>query len=243
MNMLYEIIWMIIGFMLLIKGADFIVKGASNIAKKFHLSEMLIGIVIVGIGTSLPEILVTVQSTMTGNPDIIIGNSIGSCICNLLLVIGIASICNPLKMDDKILKIHLPVSVFSILMLTTFCNFGVGNHLISRTEGVILFVFAVIYIAYTVQEGKEEVEEAPETRKTTFIWIIIDLLLGVFGLKYGADFVVSGAVSIAEYFGVSESIISMTIVSIGTSLPEIVTCLIATLKKESDLAIRKCDWL
>ena len=101
--MLYEIILMIIGFILLIKGADFVVKGASNIAQKFHLSEMLIGIVIVGIGTSLPEILVTVKSSLTGNSDIIIGNSIGSCICNLLLVIGIASVCNPLKIDCQYL--------------------------------------------------------------------------------------------------------------------------------------------
>lgn len=237
--MLYEIIWMMIGFFLLIKGADFVVKGASNIAKKFHLSEMLIGIVIVGIGTSLPEIIVTIKSSLTGNADIIIGNSIGSCICNLLLVIGVASVCNPLKIDNKILQVHLPVSVFSILMLTFFCNFGTGHHMISKTEAMILLIFAVIYIIYTVYEGKQEAEEAKAnpTRETTFLWILIYLILGVLGLKYGADFVVDGAVAIAEFFGVSESIISITIVSLGTSLPEIVTCIIATIKKESDLAI------
>ena len=237
--MLYEIIFMIIGFILLIKGADFVVKGASDIAKKLHLSEMLIGIVIVGIGTSLPEVIVTIQSTISGNPDIVIGNSIGSCICNLLLVIGIASVCNPLKIDNKILQVHLPVSVFSILMLAIFCNFGVGNHIISKTEAIILLIFAIIYIFYTVHEGKEEAQENSneQVRETTFAWILIYLGLGVVGLKYGADFVVNGAVAIAEFFGVSESIISMTIVSLGTSLPEIVTCIIATIKKESDLAI------
>lgn len=237
--MLYEIIVMIIGFILLIKGADFVIKGASNIAKKLHLSEMLIGIVIVGIGTSLPEVIVTIQSTLSGNPDIVIGNSIGSCICNLLLVIGIASVCNPLKIDNKILQVHLPVSAFSILMLAVFCNFGSENYIISKTEAVILFVFAIVYIVYTVYEGKEQAQESmnEETRESTFLWILIYLGLGVVGLKYGADFVVNGAVAIAEFFGVSESIISMTVVSLGTSLPEIVTCIIATIKKESDLAI------
>ncbi len=234
--MLYEIIVMIIGFLLLIKGADFVVKGASNIAHKFHLSEMLIGIVIVGIGTSLPEILVTVKSSLTGNSDIIIGNSIGSCICNLLLVIGIASVCNPLKIDNKMLQVHLPVSVFSILMLTTFCNFGADRNVISKTEAIILLLFAIVYIIYTVFEGKEEAQEK-EKKETPFGWILVYLILGVLGLKYGADFVVDGAISIAELFGVSESIISITIVSLGTSLPEIVTCIIATIKKESDLAI------
>lgn len=230
---------MIIGFILLIKGADFVVKGASNIAKKFHLSEMLIGIVIVGIGTSLPEIIVTVKSSLTGNPDIIIGNSIGSCICNLLLVIGVASVCNPLKLDKRILQVHLPVSVFSILMLAIFCNFGTGNQIISQTESWILLAFAIVYILYTVYEGKSEVQEnnGTQTSEITFIWILIYIVLGVVGLKFGADFVVNGAIAIAEAFGVSESIISMTIVSLGTSLPEIVTCIIATIKKESDLAI------
>ena len=237
--MLYEIMLMIIGFILLIKGADFVVKGASNIAKKFHLSEMLIGIVIVGIGTSLPEIIVTVKSSLTGNPDIIIGNSIGSCICNLLLVIGIASVCNPIKIDNTILKVHLPVSVFSILMLASFCNFGSNHNVISKVEAVTLLIFAIIYIIYTVHEGKEQAQEKSNTTTTqiTFIWILIYLIIGIIGLKFGVDFVVDGAVAIAEFFGVSESIISMTIVSLGTSLPEIVTCIIATIKKESDLAI------
>lgn len=161
--MLYEIILMIIGFILLIKGADFIVKGAKNIAQRFHLSEILIGIVIVGIGTSLPEIIVTITSTMTGNPDIIIGNSIGSCICNLLLVMGVASICNPLKIDDKILQVHLPVSAVSILLLVIFCNFGAGNYVISKFEGIILLIYAILYIIYTVREGKEEARR--NTRK------------------------------------------------------------------------------
>ena len=234
--MFYEVFLMIIGFVFLIKGADFIVDSAKNIAKKFNLSEMLIGIVIVGIGTSLPEIIVTIKSSTIGNPDIIIGNSIGSCICNILLVIGIASVCNPIKIDNKILKIHLPVSAFSILLLILFCNFGAEENKINRYEAVILLIFAMIYISYTAYEGKEK-KEKNTTEENSFLRVLIELILGIIGLKYGADFVVNGAVKIAQNLGVSESIISITIVSIGTSLPEIVTCIIATIKKESDLAI------
>jgi len=232
--MFLKILLMILGFIFLIKGADFVVKAARNIALKFHLSEILIGIVIVGIGTSLPEIIVTMQSTLTGNQDIIIGNSIGSCICNLLLVIGIASVCSPIRLDDKFLKVHLPVSIFTILMLVIFCNFG-DYYTINRLEAVLLIFFAIIYVIYTIYDGKEQTEE--EKEESSMISTIIYLILGIFGLKYGADFVVNGAVYVAEFLGVSESIISMTVVAFGTSLPEIVTCIIATIKKESDLAI------
>lgn len=234
--MFFEIIFMILGFIFLIKGADFVVKAASNIARKFHLSQMLIGIVIVGIGTSLPEILVTVQSTITGNQDMIIGNSIGSCICNLLLVIGIASVCNPLKIENKILRIHLPASVFTILMLAIFCNFGTSQLFVSRIEAILLLLFAGIYIGYTIYDGKEDFENEVEEESSIFKTIIY-LILGILGLKYGADFVVNGAISIAQFLGVSESIISMTVIALGTSLPEIVTCIIATIEKKSDLAI------
>lgn len=234
--MFFEIIFMILGFIFLIKGADFVVKAASNIARKFHLSQMLIGIVIVGIGTSLPEILVTVQSTITGNQDMIIGNSIGSCICNLLLVIGIASVCNPLKIENKILRIHLPASVFTILMLAIFCNFGTSHLFVSRVEALLLLIFAAIYIGYTIYDGKEDFENEVEEESSIFKSMIY-LVLGILGLKYGADFVVNGAISIAQFLGVSESIISMTVVALGTSLPEIVTCIIATIEKKSDLAI------
>ena len=234
--MLNEISLMIIGFIFLIKGAEFIVDSAKGIAKKFHLSEMLIGILIVGIGTSLPEIIVTIKATMTGNPDIIIGNSIGSCICNILLVIGVASICNPIKIDNKILRIHLPISAFSIILLTWFCNFGWENYVITKNEAEILLVFAFFYILYTIYEGKETEAES-EIEENSFLKSLLSLIFGIFGLKYGADFVVNGAVTIAQNLGVSESVISITMVSLGTSLPEIVTCLIAAIKQESDLAI------
>lgn len=235
--MLYKIIFTIIGFVLLVKGADFVVKGASSIAKKFHLSEMLIGILIVGIGTSLPEIIVTIESSKIGNSDIIIGNSIGSSICNLLLVIGIASVCNPLKIDNKILQVHLPVSIFSILTLSIFGNFGNGKNIINKMEATGLLVISAFYIIYTILKGKDETGKNSDEKENGILKILTFLILGAIGLKFGADFVIDGAISIAEFFGVSQSVISVTVVALGTSLPEIVTCIIATIKQESDLAI------
>lgn len=235
--MFYQIFLLIVGLFLLIKGADFIVSGATSIAKRFHLSEILIGIVIVGIGTSLPEIIVTVESTLKGNQDIILGNSIGSCICNLLLVLGIACVFKTIKIDTKLLQIHLPVSAITIMLLIAFCNFGNPSNTITRSEGIVLLIIALIYIGYTIYEGKEEAENDINTENIGLFRVLIYLVLGILGLKFGADFVVSGAVSIAEFFNLSESIISITIVSIGTSLPEIITAITASVRNESDLVI------
>lgn len=235
--MVSKIFLMIIGFFLLVKGADFVVKGASSIAKKFHLSQILIGIVIVGIGTSLPEIIVTIEATKVGTQDIIIGNSIGSCICNLLLVTGITSVCSPLKIDDEVLKVHLPVSVLVTMIFFIFCNFGTGNYIVNRTEALILLALAIIYIMYTAFEEKGEMEDDQNSEQSGVLKVFLYLIFGIIGLKFGADFVIDGAVEIAVFFGISQSVISMTVVALGTSLPEIVTGVVATLKKESDLAI------
>ena len=153
--MVYNILFMIVGLTLLIKGADFLVKGATAIAKRFNISEMLIGIIIVGLGTSLPEIIITINSSFSGHPEIIIGNAIGSCVCNLLFVIGIASICKPLKIDERLLKFHLPLSLFASVILAIVTNFG-ERYEISRIEGIILLIITGIYLIQTCVEGKVE---------------------------------------------------------------------------------------
>ena len=233
---------LILGFILLVKGADFIVKGASNLAKKMKISEMIIGILIVGIGTSLPEIIITIRSALLGKSDIVIGNGIGSSICNILLVVGIASICKPVKIDKRILKIHFPVFIISIILLGIICNFG-GKNKINRIEAFTLIMFTVGYIIYTVYEEKllnknnklNIVED--EKTKSSYLKIILLIISGIIFLKYGADFVVDGAIRIAEMFNISEAIVSITIVAIGTSLPEIITSLVASINKKSDLAL------
>lgn len=231
---------LILGFILLVKGADFIVKGATNLAKKMKISEMIIGILIVGIGTSLPEIIITIRSAIMGKSDIVIGNGIGSSICNILLVVGIASICKPIHIDKRIIKIHFPILILSIIILGILCNFG-GQNQITRMEAIILLLFTTGYIIYTIYEGKtnnkytnknKEKEEKISSVKTLFY-----LIVGVVFLKYGADFVVEGATRIAEIFNISESVVGITIIAIGTSLPEIITSLVASVKKKSNLAL------
>ena len=234
---------LIIGFILLIKGADFIVRGATDLAKKMHISEMVIGILIVGIGTSLPEILITIKSAIMGKPDIVIGNGIGSSICNILLVVGIASICKPVKIDKRIVKIHFPILIISIILLGGFCNFG-GNSQISKVEAIVLILFTIGYIIYTFYEGKKENlnkidsnQGVEDSEKLTIRRIIFSLLIGAVFLKYGADFVVDGATKIATRLNISESVVGITIIAIGTSLPEIITSLVASKNKKSDLAL------
>ena len=221
---------LIIGFILLVKGADYIVKGATGIAKKFRISEMIIGILIVGIGTSLPEIIITIRSAIIGKSDIVIGNGIGS------------SICKPVKIDKRILKIHFPIFIISIILLTLFCNFG-GQNMINRIEAFLLILFTAGYIVYTIYEGKIENKNnklsiiLEQDEKISSIKILLYLSTGTIFLKYGADLVVDGATKIAEFFNISESIVSITIVAIGTSLPEIITSMIASINKKSDLAL------
>ena len=193
-----------------------------------------------GIGTSLPEIIITIRSAIMGKSDIVIGNGIGSSICNILLVVGIASICKPVKIDKRILKIHFPIFIISIILLGIFCNFG-GQNQINRIEAFALIMFTIGYIIYTVYEekllNKNNQLNIVEYEKTKSSKIILLIISGTVFLKYGADFVVNGAIRIAEIFNISEAIVSITIVAIGTSLPEIITSLVASINKKSDLAL------
>lgn len=246
---MFQILLMIIGFGLLIKGADWLLKGAIEIAKKSHISEILIGIVIVGIGTSLPEIIITFKSATSGNTDIILGNAIGSAICNLLLVVGIASLCSPMKIDARLSKVHLPISFVSIILLGYLANKAFQPGYLNKLEGIILLSFTIIYLIYTVFEAKKENADNEEKiqkeieadnrnkKKTSILQIIFMIVAGSVFLNYGADFVVDGAVRIAEVFNVTTVVISMTIVAVGTALPEIVTSILATIKDDSDLAM------
>lgn len=244
-----NIILILIGIFLLVTGADLMIKGAHNVAKKFHISEMLIGIIIMGIGTSLPEIIITIRSSINSQTDIIIGNAIGSAICNLLFVIGIASACRPLKIDKRLTNVHLPISILAIIILFTVTNFFDTGNIINKIEGATLLILTVIYMIYSAYEGKNENEENEKqlqkeieedkikNKKINDIKIIFYIIIGAIFLKYGADLVVDKATEIAELYGISEFVISMTIIAIGTALPEIITSIIATIKREPDLAI------
>ena len=246
--MVWEILLIVIGFILLVKGADLLVKAATSIAKKFGLSEMLIGLTVVAIGTSLPEIFITITSSIDGHSDLIIGNAIGSCICNFLFVIGISTLVRPVKFDRRIIKRHLPISIIAMLLLLFLGNTTkLGEtHIIDRWQGVILLLCTIAYIIYTIYEEKklknkqiddEIIKDVKSKEIKSIFTIIIFLILGILGLKFGSDFVVDNSILIAERLGLSESFIGMTVVAIGTALPEIITGIISARRNETDLLL------
>ena len=246
--MILEILLVVVGFVFLVKGADLLVKAATSIAKKFGLSEMLIGLTIVAVGTSLPEIFITITSAIDGHSDLIIGNVIGSCICNFLLVIGITSLIKPVKFYNRIIKVHLPMGIAAMILLLFLGNTTyLGEvHVIYRWQGLILILCTIMYIIYTIYEEKklkdkkmdEEILNEVKTKENYPTGtIILYLILGILGLKFGADFVVDNSVIIAENLGLSERFIGMTVVAIGTALPEIITGIISARKNNTDLLL------
>lgn len=239
-----SVIFIIIGFIILVKGADLLLKAGISIAKKFGLSEMLIGLTIVAIGTSLPEIFITITSSIDGYSDLIIGNAIGSCICNFLLVIGISALIRPLRLDKRIVKRHLPIAIATMILLLFLGNTNI--QIITRWQGILLLVCSGVYIAYTIYEenriknkkiDEEIIADVVSKEHYSIGTIIVYMILGILGLKFGSDFVVDNSVFIAEEFGLSERFIGMTIVAVGTTLPEIITGIIAARKNETDLLL------
>lgn len=235
---------LIIGFILLVWGADLLVKGSSNIAKKFHIPEMLIGLTIVALGTSMPELIITLSSAKQNATDLIIGNAIGSNLCNLLLIMGLVAILRPIKLDKDTKFIHLPVALISTLAVL---GLGVGilgspQNLINKTDGIILVMAYFLYFLYPIiveiKDIKNTIKENHEKHvKTTNIFISIFLvLIGAILLKIGGDLVVNEATEIAIKYNISERVIGLTIIAVGTALPELITSIIAVIKKDDDLA-------
>lgn len=234
-------IMIIFGFVFLVVGANLLIKGSSNIAKKFHIPEILLGLTIVALGTSMPELFITISSARQNSYDLIIGNAIGSNFCNLLLILGLMSIIRPIKIDKDAKKIHLPLAIFAtfFIFILSFL-FTTFNIII----GIILIILFFAYFSYPIfieiediiksyQENKNGKDNQKINIFTSFLFIIIGIVL----LKYGGDFVVDYSTNIAQMFNVSERIIGLTIVAIGTALPELVTSIIATIKKDTDLAV------
>ena len=241
--MLESIGLIIIGFILLVKGADFLVEGASNIAKKFHIPEIIIGLTIISIGTSMPELFVSITSALEGRSDMAMGNVLGSNICNLLLILGVSAIVRPIIFKKETRLIEIPMCLILSIVFMVMCNMGQD---ISKQEGIILSVLFILFIIYTVimaiKGEKFDIEkgEVPVERREAKSHIfkdIIFVILGIIALKIGGDLTVNNAVKVAEILNLSEKIISVTILAIGTSLPELVTSVSAAFKGKSDIAI------
>ena len=242
--MVVWIVLIVLGFVLLIKGADFLVEGASNIAKKFHIPEIIIGLTIVSIGTSMPELFVSITSAIDGYPDMAVGNIVGSNIANLLLILGMSSIIRAIKFKRETRLIEIPMCLGVSLLFVLLCNLG---HDITRVDAGILIVLFVLFIVYTIimakkgedfdkEDDDEIVVDRTKSSKST-IKDIVFLILGAVLLKIGGDLTVDNAVEVAKHFVLSEKLISVTILAVGTSLPELVTSVSAAFKGKSDIAI------
>ena len=244
--MLINILIVILGFILLIIGADLLVRGASNIAKKFYIPEMLIGLTIVALGTSAPELIITITSAQSGATDLIIGNAIGSNLCNLLLILGLMAIIHPILIDEEAKKIHIPVSLLSaiVILILELCNLGSARAFIDRIDGILLVILFITYFSFPIFTEIKDIKKAfkeninnEESKKINVFVSIIFIVIGVVLLKFGGDFVVDNATLIAEHFNISERVIGLTIVAIGTAMPELVTSIVSIIRKDTDLAV------
>jgi len=237
----------IIGFILLVKGADFLVNGASEIAKRLKISDLIIGLTIVAFGTSSPELIVNVFASLQGNPQIAIGNILGSNIINILVILGISSIIFPLYVKKETVWREIPFCLFTSILLILLANdniFYENNSIneISRIDAFILLIFFIIFIYYIFRNIKKQRKYDDEqlnldVKKYSFKKSLFFIIIGFIFLNIGAKWVVDGAIEVATFFDVTQSLISLTIVALGTSLPELATSAVAAYKKNADIAV------
>jgi cation:H+ antiporter len=233
----------IVGFVLLIKGAGMLVDGSSSLARRFNVPPLVIGLTIVAFGTSAPEMIVSIFASFQGNTEIAIGNILGSNIANILLILGISALIYPVTAKKSTLWREIPFSLLAALAVGVLANDimidGDIFSALTRSDGLILLGFFVIFLYYIASMvggngEKEEVSDKKEWRVSKSIGYI---LIGLLALVVGGKWIVDGAVSVAEAMGISQSLIALTIVAVGTSLPELATSIVAAYKKESDIAI------
>ena len=239
--MVLNIILLIIGFVILIKGADLFVDGASNIALNFKVSKMLIGLTIVAFGTSAPEFAVSVKGLLSGSFDIVLGNVIGSNILNILLILGVAAMIHPLVVKSNTVKKELPITLlitalFAVLLSDNLFDKSMSNNF-TRGDGIVLILFFLVFIYYLINLMRNKVEDSTDEKVLSLPKSFLYTFIGLVMIILGSNFVVDSASYLAKAFGVSERIISLTIIALGTSLPELVTSVMATKKGEYDIAI------
>ena len=242
MGLIFSAFLLLVGFVLLIKGADVFVDGSSDTARKFKVPKMLIGLTIVSFGTSAPELAVSIQSILAGKGDILLGNVIGSNILNILLILGVSAMVGALHVKTATVRKEIPVLVLMTLGFAAVLSdklFGLSENLFTRQDGVILLLFFGIFIYYLfgMLNRKSNRVEEDEGEPVNLAKSIAMIVFGLLAVVLGSDLVVRGASDIAANFGVSQRLISLTIVALGTSLPELVTSVIATKKGEYDIAI------
>lgn len=233
----------ILGFFLLIKGADLLVDGSASIAKKLKISSIVIGLTIVAFGTSAPEFVVNIFASLQGNTEIAIGNILGSNIANILLILGISAMIYPITAKSNTVLKEIPLSLLAIVVLGLMANDmlidGAPFSGITRIDSFVLLAFFAIFLYYTfgIAKSPDNAVEQDEIKVISYAKATLFIILGFAGLVFGGKWIVDGAVKIAELFNVNQSLIGLTVVAIGTSLPELATSAIAAYKKQPDIAI------
>jgi cation:H+ antiporter len=238
-----EYIFLILGFIILVKGSDFLVDGASNIASYFGISQLIIGLTIVAFGTSTPELIVNLLSSSSNNTDLAISNVLGSNLFNTLIILGITSLIAPIGVQKSTVKKEIPMNFLVTLVLLVLVNdvlLNQGSNFLYIGDGLILLLFFVIFFYYVFENAKiQNAEKNLDKQKEESIKIkdFVFVALGIFMLYLGGDWIVTNAVKISESFGIPQKIIGLTILATGTSLPELVTSITAVRKGNNDIAV------
>lgn len=234
MNFVLQIVFLALGFFLLVKGADWFVDGASGLARKLGIPQLVIGLTIVAMGTSLPEAAVSISAALRGNAEITIGNIVGSNILNILIILGVTALIATLKVADSTVRYEIP---FMIVVTFVLLWLGYTGGQVTRLEGIILWVLFLLYLRYLYMMAKKGKEEEREAEQLSTAKIIGLILAGVVMIVAGSNFAVEGASNLAKALGISQRFIGLTIVALGTSLPELVTSVSAARKHNADIAI------
>ncbi len=236
---------LVVGFVILIAGADYLVKGASSIAKKLNISDLIIGLTVVSIGTSAPELSVNIMASLEGSAGMAIGNVVGSNIFNFLAIIGITALIRPINLKSSLIKIEIPYAILAcaaLLFVTADVLLDGNLGVINRSDGLILILFFSIFLYYIFLSAKKgEIKEKDATEhdtKTYSVWISVIMIAGgLAALIFGGDIIVDHATILARQWGFSDNLIGLTILAVGTSLPELATSVVAALRGNSDIAI------
>ena len=238
-----EILMLVIGLGILIKGADWLVGGAGSIAKRFGVSALVIGLTIVAFGTSAPELIVNLLAAVQGSTQLAIGNVVGSNIANILLILGISAIIYPLSVRSSTVWKEIPLALLAAVVLAALANDllidGATTSIISRIDGFVLLAFFAVFMYYTFGIAKQNNDEPEEgdVKQLSTLRAIGMTVLGIGALVLGGKLLVDNAITLASAWGMSEAVIGLTVVAIGTSLPELATSAVAAFKKQADIAI------
>lgn len=240
--MAITIVLLIIGLIVLIVGGDHLVKGASSIALRLHLSPLVVGLTIVAFGTSAPEFFISIQSALSGSPDLAMGNVVGSNICNLALVLGLTAVINPVKVQSNSIQVDWPMTMGSAILL----YLTVRDGFLEFWEGTMFMVCILAYLFFIIRQSRKsekaknkviELDTIPDAPSKQIWKDLAFIFIGCVGLYYGSDWFVGSAKELALSLGVGERVVGLTVVALGTSLPELVTACVASYKGQSDLAL------